>query len=132
MDLPHRAMDLPPGPRAPAISQTLARMPRPGALLPRVHSRFGDPATIRTYWTEEPMVLFSGPDAVRSVFRLDPAIAPAGQRWAFLAPFAAPHSILLRDGEEHIRERGLMQGPFHGDRMRAWAPMVGELARREL
>ena len=78
------------------------------------------------------MVLFSGPDAVRSVFRLDPAIAPAGQSWEFLAPFAGPHSILLLDGEEHIRERRLMQGPFHGERMRAFAPMIGELARREL
>ena len=125
-------MDLPPGPRAPAIWQTLAWMSRPGAFLRRVHARFGDPATIRTYWTEEPMVLFSGPDAVRSVFRLDPAIAPAGQSWEFLAPFAGPHSILLLDGEEHIRERRLMQGPFHGERMRALAPMVGELARREL
>ncbi len=125
-------MDLPPGPRAPAIWQTLAWMSRPGAFLRRVHARFGDPATIRTYWTEEPMVLFSGPDAVRSVFRLDPAIAPAGQSWEFLAPFAGPHSILLLDGEEHIRERRLMQGPFHGERMRAFAPTIGELARREL
>src|ERR1700733_12798076 len=125
-------MDLPPGPRAPAVWQTLPWMTRPGAFLRRVHSRFGDPATIRTYWTEEPMVLFSSPDAVRAVFRLDPAIAPAGQSWEFLRPFAGPHSILLLDGEEHIRERRLMQGPFHGERMRAFAPMIGELARHEL
>ena len=78
------------------------------------------------------MVLFSSPDSVRAVFRLDPAIAPAGQSWEFLRPFAGPHSILLLDGEEHIRERRLLQGPFHGERMRAFAPMIGELARREL
>lgn len=125
-------MDLPPGPRAPAVWQTIAWMSRPGAFLQRVHARFGDPATIRTYWTEEPMVLFSSPDAVRAVFRLDPAIAPAGQSWEFLRPFAGPHSILLLDGEEHLRERRLMQGPFHGERMRAFAPMIAELARGEL
>ncbi len=125
-------MDLPPGPRAPAIWQTLAWMTRPGAFLERVHGRFGDPATIRTYWTEEPMVLFSSPDAVRAVFRLDPQVAPAGQSWEFLRPFAGPHSILLLDGEEHLRERRLLQGPFHGERMRAFAPMIAELARIEL
>ncbi|HEX4283343.1 MAG TPA: cytochrome P450 [Solirubrobacteraceae bacterium] len=125
-------MDLPPGPRTPAIWQTLAWMTRPGAFLRRVHARFGDPATIRTYWTEEPMVLFSSPDSVRAVFRLDPAIAPAGQSWEFVRPFAGPHSILLLDGDEHLRERRLIQGPFHGERMRAFAPMIGELARREL
>ena len=125
-------MDLPPGPRAPAIWQTIAWMTRPGAFMRRVHARFGDPATIRTYWTEEPMVLFSSPDAVRAVFRLDPAIAPAGQSWEFVRPFAGPHSILLLDGDEHLRERRLMQGPFHGERMRSFAPMVADLARAEL
>jgi len=124
-------MDLPPGPSAPAIWQTMAWMTRPGGFLRRVHERFGDPATIRTYWTEEPMVLFSSPDSVRAVFRLDPAIAPAGQSWEFVRPFAGQHSILLLDGEEHLRERRLIQGPFHGERMRAFAPMVADLARAE-
>jgi cytochrome P450 family 135 len=105
---------------------------RPAGFLRRVHARFGDPVTIRTYWMDEPMVLFSHPDAVREVFRLDPAIAPAGQSWEFLRPFAGPHSILVLDGEEHLRERRLIQTPFHGERMRAFTPTVAELARREL
>ncbi|MBV9803848.1 MAG: cytochrome P450 [Solirubrobacterales bacterium] len=126
------ARELPPGPGAPAVWQTIAWMTRPGAFMAAVHARYGDPATIRTYWTEEPMVLFSSPDAVRAVFRLDPAIAPAGQSWEFLRPFAGPHSILLLDGDEHLRERRLMQGPFHGERMRAFAPMIAQLARAEL
>jgi cytochrome P450 family 135 len=125
-------MDLPPGPRAPAAWQTVGWTMRPAAFLRRVHERFGDPATIRTLWTDEPMVLFSHPDAVREVFRLDPSIAPAGQSWEFLRPFAGPHSILVLDGEEHLRERRLIQTPFHGERMRGFAPTVAELARREL
>jgi cytochrome P450 len=126
------AMELPPGPRAPAAWQTVGWMARPGAFLQGVHARFGDPATIRTYWTEEPMVLFSSPGAVREIFRLDPAIAPAGQSWEFLRPFAGADSILLLDGEAHLRERRLLQGPFHGERMRALAPMIADLAQREL
>src|SRR5919202_1952199 len=125
-------MELPPGPRAPAAWQTIAWMARPAAFMRSVHKRFGDPATIRTYWTEEPMVLFSHPDAVREVFRLDPAIAPAGESWEFLRPFAGAHSILLLDGDEHMRERRAMSVPFHGDRMRAFEPLVDALARREL
>ncbi len=129
---PSSSIELPPGPRAPATWQTLAWMARPAAFMQRLHERFGDPVTIRTFWTEEPMVLFSHPDSVREVFRLDAAIAPAGRSWEFLRPFAGEHSILLLDGEEHLRERRLMQAPFHGERMRAFAPVVGELARREL
>ena len=125
-------VDLPPGPRTPAAWQTVAWTARPAAFLRGVHHRFGDPVTIRTYWTDEPMVLFSHPDAAREVFRLDPEVAPAGQSWEFLRPFAGPHSILVLDGEEHLRERRLIQTPFHGERMHAFRPLVAELARREL
>ncbi len=125
-------VQLPPGPRAPAAWQTVAWMIRPAGFLRRVHERFGDPVTIRTYWTEEPMVLFSSPDAVRDVFRLDPGIAPAGQSWESLRPFAGPHSILLLDGDQHLHERRLLQAPFHGERMRAFTPLVADLARHEL
>ena len=114
-----RPMVLPPGPRAPPLWQTVAWMTHPGAFLQDLHRRFGDPVTIRTYWTDEPMVLFSGPDAVREVFALPAEIAPAGQSWEFLRPFAGPHSILVLDGDEHLRERRLLQKPFHGERMRA-------------
>jgi cytochrome P450 family 135 len=126
------SVELPPGPDSPAIWQTVAWMARPAAFMRRLHREFGDPVTIRTYWTPEPMVLFSDPDAVREIFRLDAAIAPAGRSWEFLRPFAGEHSILLLDGEEHLRERRRLQGPFHGERMRALTPAVGELARREL
>ncbi len=124
--------ELPPGPRAPAAWQTVAWTVRPAAFLRRVHGRFGDPVTIRTYWMDEPMVLFSSPEAVRQIFRLDPVVAPAGQSWEFLRPFAGPHSILVLDGEEHLRERRLIQTPFHGERMHALRSTVAELARREL
>jgi len=125
-------MDLPPGPRAPAAWQTVAWMARPAAFMRRIHERFGDPVTIRMYWTDEPMVLFSHPDAVRDIFKLDPAIAPAGQSWEFLRPFAGEHSILLLDGDEHMAERRAMQVPFHGERMRAFGPVIADLAWREL
>jgi cytochrome P450 len=125
-------VQLPPGPRAPALYQTLAWMARPAAFMRSVHERFGDPVTIRTYWTTEPMVLFSGPQAVRDLFRLDPAVAPAGQSWEFLRPFAGGNSILLLDGPRHLRERRLLGGPFHGERMRLFIPVVADLARHEL
>ena len=125
-------MVLPPGPRAPAAWQTIGWTVRPAAFLQRVHERFGDPVTLRTFWTDEPMVMFSHPDSVREIFRLDPAVAPAGQSWEFLRPFAGEHSILVLDGEEHLRERRLIQTPFHGERMRAFEPLVSELAQREL
>src|SRR3954452_1226269 len=125
-------MDLPPGPRAPAAWQTVAWMTRPAAFLEQARRRFGDPFTVRTYLTDGPMVLFTNPDAIREIFRLDPALAPAGQSWEFLRPFAGAHSILVLDGDEHLRERRLLRAPFHGERMGALQAEVAALARAEV
>ena len=81
-----------------------------------------------------------GAEAVRELARqadllvVDDAagLAAAGLSWEFLRPFAGDHSILVLDGEEHLRERRLIQTPFHGERMRALQPLVAELARAEL
>ena len=49
-----------------------------------------------------------------------------------LEPFAGPSSILVLEGEAHLRQRRLMLPPFHGERMRALQPLVAELAEREV
>ncbi len=72
------------------------------------------------------MVLFR-PDAVREVFALPAASRPPGRAGSSCA--RRPHSILVIDGDEHLRERRLLQKPFHGEQMQALGPMIGELAR---
>ena len=57
---------------------------------------------------------------------------PPGRAGSSCARSPAPTRSSLLDGEEHLRERRLIQAPFHGERMRALAPTVAELARREL
>ena len=53
------------------------------------------------------MVLFSHPDAVRDVFALGPGDRARGPELGVPAePFAGPHSILLLDGDEHLRDGG--------------------------
>jgi cytochrome P450 family 135 len=56
----------------------------------------------------------------------------AGGGSALLEPFAGPSSVLVLDGAEHLRARRLMLPAFHGDRMRAHAPMVAALAAAEI
>ena len=77
------------------------------------------------------MVLVSEPEDVRRVFTADPGVLRGGGS-AVLEPFAGPSSLLVLDGPEHVRARRLVLPAFHGDRMRACAPMVAELAAAEL
>ena len=59
---------LPPGPSAPPALQTWEWLARPTTLLRRCAARYGVPFTLRTAWTDAPMVVVSDPADVRAVF----------------------------------------------------------------
>jgi cytochrome P450 family 135 len=125
-------MPLPPGPASPAALQTYEWIARPTALLRRAQARYGEPFTIRTLWTDGPMVLVSDPEDVRRIFTAEPGVLRGGESSSILEPFAGPSSILLLDGPEHLRQRRLMLPPFHGERVQAYRRVVAELAEAEV
>lgn len=93
--------------------------------------RYGESFTLRLA-RQPPMVMLSSPEAVREVFRGNSAILRAGAANALLQATLGQSSLLLLDGEEHLRERRLMLPPFHGERMRGYGPLIEEVARREI
>jgi cytochrome P450 len=123
---------LPPGPSAPPALQTWEWLARPTVLLRRSAARFGVPFTLRTAWTDAPMVVVSDPADVRAVFTASPDVLTAGESSSFLEPFVGPNSILILDGPPHLRQRKLMLPPFHGDRMRAHRDLIARLAAAEV
>ena len=123
---------LPPGPSTPSAVQTWEWLARPTTLLRRCDARYGEPFTLRTAWTDAPMVVVSDPAAVRAVFTAPVDVATAGASSTFLEPFVGPSSILVLDGPAHLRQRKLMLPPFHGDRMRAHRDLIAGLAAAEV
>ncbi len=123
---------LPPGPSTPSVVQTWEWLARPTTLLRRCAARYGEPFTLRTAWTDAPMVVVSDPAAVRAVFTAPVDVAVAGASSTFLEPFVGTSSILVLDGPAHLRQRKLMLPPFHGDRMRAHRDLIAELAAGEV
>ena len=65
---------------------------------------------------------------MRAVYGASPEVARRGGSPGPLRPGAGPHSILLADGDEHLRIRRLMLPPFHGDRVATYRAVVGEVA----
>jgi cytochrome P450 len=123
---------LPPGPSAPPALQTWEWLARPTALLRRSAARHGVPFTLRTAWTDAPMVVVSDPADVRTVFTAPADVAIAGASSSFIEPFVGPSSILVLDGPAHLRQRKLMLPPFHGERMRAHRDLIAQLAAAEV
>jgi cytochrome P450 family 135 len=122
---------LPPGPTLPRAVQTAAWLTRPGPFLIRTHRRYGDMFTIRI-GGEPPWVMLAHPDAVREVFKGDPAVMHAGKANLVLRPLVGHASVLLLDGPQHMRQRKLMLPPFHGARMAAYRDLMAEIAREHI
>lgn len=124
-------MSLPPGPPLPALAQSLLWVSRPIAFMERCARRYGDIFTLR--WVGAGTVVFvSSPSAIKEVFTGDPAVLDAAEANAILAPLLGAHSLLLLDGEAHLRHRRMLLPPFHGDRMQAYARAMQEVTDRSL
>jgi cytochrome P450 family 135 len=123
-----RAGALPPGPREPTALQTLEWVVRPTAFLRRCAAAYGEAFTIRLSFDDAPLVLVWHPDAVRAVYSASPDVARRGGSPGPLRPVAGPRSILLADGDEHLRIRRLMLPPFHGDRVAGYRAVVADVA----
>jgi cytochrome P450 len=122
---------LPPGPRWPRALQTLWYAARPTSMLRHCRARYGRVFTIRTYGLGD-MVFLADPDAVKQVFTGDRDVLHAGEANAAMEPVLGPHSLLLLDGERHLRERKLLLPPFHGEAVRAYGRRIEEIAAREV
>jgi cytochrome P450 len=124
-------MPLPPGPRAPRPIQTAAWMLRPLELFDRCRRRYGESFTLRLA-RFPPMVFLSDPVAIKQLFGADREnTLPPGRTFA-LEPIMGPRSVLLLEGDEHLRRRRLMLPAFHGERMRAYEGLIESIAEREV
>ena len=124
--------DLPPGPREPAALQTVEWIVRPTALLRRAQARYGEPFTLRTAWSDAPLVLTRDPAEIKRIYAAPPDVLQAGDSSAFLEPFVGRHSVLILHGDEHLRQRRLMLPPFHGEALKRWTGTIAEITHAEL
>ncbi len=121
---------LPPGPRLPMGLQTLAMMTRQRPYLERLRRRFGPVYTTRVI-SFGASVIVSDPELIRQVFRADPAVLHAGTG-SPLRDVLGPNSLLGIDEAQHLEQRRLLLPPFKGERMRAYEPMIAEVASEEI
>ena len=124
-------MTLPPGPKAPAAFQTSMVVARPISFFERCRQRFGGTFTVRTLRLGE-LVFISDPPSLKSLFAADRQNTIAPGRNVVLTPVLGRRSVLLLEGEEHLRRRKVMLPPFHGERMRAYEGVMEEATSREI
>jgi cytochrome P450 len=122
---------LPAGPTSSPLVQTARWLARPIAFLEDCRRTYGDTFSVMFQGFTTPLVMVSSPEVIHALYAERRHNLPPG-RTITLGPLVGARSLLLLEGTEHLSRRKVMLPPFHGDRMRAYEPVVVEAAEREL
>jgi cytochrome P450 len=124
-------MALPPGPNTPPYLLMYRWLRRPLVTLEAAAREHEDGFTLRLPGAP-PFIVFSRPAAVKEIFTADPEAMQAGQANAIFRSVLGESSILVLDGQRHLRERKLMMPPFHGERMRRYGALMREVTLQRM
>jgi cytochrome P450 len=122
---------LPPGPSSPGIVQTLRSARDFEGYMARCGRRYGSVYTIRFVGLGN-LVYLTDPADIKEVFTADPDLFRAGEANQMLEPVLGQNSVLLLDGERHLRRRRLLLPPFHGESIERYRELIGEITLREV
>jgi cytochrome P450 family 135 len=122
---------LPPGPSLSSDRQTVRWTEEPLPFLEECHELYGDTFTLQLLHLGTWVVL-ADPEDVKRVFTADKSQLGVGLPNLMLAPLLGWRSVMLIEEPEHMTRRKMMLPPFHGERMKADAEMMAEIARREV
>jgi cytochrome P450 len=71
-------------------------------------------------------------ELVERMFKWKPAQYNVGEPRQIMEPVTGPTSVLLLDGERHLRMRKLMLPPFHGEAIAHYAKLIEEITLSEI
>jgi cytochrome P450 len=101
---------------------------RPTELMAQLRQRYGSAFTLAL--APFKIALFSDPESIRTIFAAKPDDMHAGEVNRILRVLVGKHSVLLLDGQEHLRHRKLLMPSFHGERMRFYGETMAEITRK--
>jgi cytochrome P450 len=121
---------LPPGPRLPVTLQTLAMRTRQRPFFERQRRRYGALFSMHVHGLG-PMVAVSDPALIKETFKADPTVLHAGTA-SPLREMLGPNSLLGIDEAQHMEQRKLLLPPFKGQRMKAYEPIIADIAAADI
>jgi cytochrome P450 family 138 len=121
---------VPPGPTTPMLMQTLGMLTRQRPFLERLRRRHGNMFSINIL-SLGPMVVLADPELIKHTFMADPKVLHAGSR-SPLRRVLGDNSLLGIDEDHHMEQRKLLLPPFKGQRMKAYEPLIEEIATAEI
>ena len=120
-----------PGPRIPAPLQTLAGVLWPVEARLAMRARYGKVFRSNDSIAGE-LFHIAERELVEQMFKWKPAEYNVSEPRQVMEPVTGPSSILLLDGDRHMRMRKLTLPPFHGEAIAHYAQLIEEITSREI
>jgi cytochrome P450 len=126
-------MQFSPGIQTPPLLQTLELIANPIRFFDKYSHRYGDTFTARVLGINSPPVVFLGnPEAVQAVFTAPPGQFELGKVTHVFRPLTGDKSLIMLDGEAHLRQRKLLMPPLHGDRLKTYGELICQLTENAI
>jgi cytochrome P450 len=120
-----------PGPRAPRLVQSWLGINHPLAVRLWARRRFGPIFRTNDAIVGE-MFHVADRDLVAEMFKWKPAEYNVGEPREIMEPALGSSSMLLLDGDRHLRMRKLMLPPFHGEAIATYRELIEQITNREV
>lgn len=129
---PGERYTLPPGPRTPALVQTLQTLAGRKDGFPLLRERYGPTFSVWTLPGPQRILMFSDPDDIKEIFAGDPVAFSGARGNEVLRAAMGDRSVMLQDGEPHRQIRRYLMPAFSPGAVQGYRPMVQRIAVEEV
>ena len=120
-----------PGPRVPRLLQSWLGVVRPLETRQAARRRYGPVFRSRDALAGE-LFHIADRDLIEQMFKWKPHEYSVGEPRQVMEPVTGRSSVLLLDGQRHMRMRKLMLPPFHGEAIAHYAEIIEQSTNREI
>ncbi|AUT03481.1 cytochrome P450 [Nostoc sp. CENA543] len=113
----------------PKWLQTLRVINNPMYYLNSRRQKYGD-MFISEFSGFPSLLIISNPQAIQELFTADASLFDSGAGNSILQPLIGANSLVLLDGDRHLKQRKLLMPPFHGERMRNYAQVICDITEQ--
>jgi cytochrome P450 len=129
---PRTPIRMPPALAGHRLTQSMKFVNSPLGFSLSAFRQFGDVWQLRLLSRDEPFIVTTHPDHIKSLFKAKPDDAPSLTGESPLRPILGPNSVLTSVGDRHMRQRKLLLPAFHGEAVQRYVQMIEEVAQREI
>ena len=120
-----------PGSRLPGVAQSVLAVATPVRARLAMRRRYG-PVFRTSDAIAGELIHVADRALIEQMFKWKPAQYNVSEPRQAMEPVTGPTSLLLLDGERHLRMRKLMLPPFHGEAIAQYAKLIEEITLREI